>query len=130
MATAGHFQFCLNTDRYEATVAFYRDALAFAVHAEWDNDGERGTVFALGGGFLEILSLPGPISSGPRRGTPFTPPAGAWLLVESHDLDGLYRRAVERGLEIVEGVRQHPWGHRDFGLRDPNGLLLYFFAPL
>ncbi len=128
MATARHFQFCLHTDRYEATVVFYRDALAFAVHAEWDNPGDRGTVFAISGGFLEILSLPGPIAEGPRKGTAFTPPAGSWLLIQTDDLEGLHQRVVERGLEIAEDLREHPWRHRDFGVRDPNGLLLYFFA--
>jgi uncharacterized glyoxalase superfamily protein PhnB len=37
------------------------------------------------------------------------------------DVDEYHRRAVESGTEIVKGLRNEPWGMREFGLRTADG---------
>ena len=42
------------------------------------------------------------------------------------DLDGLYETVTAKDIEIVQPLRQMPYG-REFYLRDPDGYLLAFF---
>ncbi len=44
--------------------------------------------------------------------------------VEVADVDEMYRRAVERGLEIVYPLTDEAWGVRRFFVVDPNGTIL------
>jgi predicted enzyme related to lactoylglutathione lyase len=37
------------------------------------------------------------------------------------DVDEYHRRVVESGTEIVKGLRNEPWGMREFGLRTADG---------
>ena len=41
--------------------------------------------------------------------------------IETDDVDGAYRAAVEAGAEIVHPLTDEPWGVRRFFLRDPDG---------
>lgn len=43
------------------------------------------------------------------------------LSVEVHDVDAAHAEARRRGLEIVRGLRDEPWGVRRFFVRDPGG---------
>lgn len=43
------------------------------------------------------------------------------LSVEVDDVDDVYRRAIERGYEIVYQLTDEPWGVRRFFVRDPLG---------
>jgi hypothetical protein len=59
----------------ERSREFYRDALVLAIYREFGSGEERGTVFFLGGGFLEL------------SGHPDTPPApGLELRLQVRDL--------------------------------------------
>ncbi|MEE8602641.1 VOC family protein [Euzebya tangerina] len=46
------------------------------------------------------------------------------------DVDGMYRRAVEAGMEPEFEPRDAEWGERYFHLRDPDGHELSFAKPL
>jgi uncharacterized glyoxalase superfamily protein PhnB len=41
--------------------------------------------------------------------------------VEVEDVDAVYARAVEQGLEIAYSLRDEEWGVRRFMLREPSG---------
>jgi catechol 2,3-dioxygenase-like lactoylglutathione lyase family enzyme len=43
------------------------------------------------------------------------------ISIEVDDVDEVYRRAVEAGLEITYGIADEPWGVRRFYVRDPFG---------
>lgn len=90
------------TDR-ERTLAFYRDVLGLAVAREFPG----GTVFFLGGGFLEV--------SGSA-----TEPAGEGvaLWMQVRDLDAAYRDLAEH---VVREPRVEPWGLHEMWLTDPDG---------
>jgi catechol 2,3-dioxygenase-like lactoylglutathione lyase family enzyme len=85
------------------SVAFYRDELGLAVAREFPG----GTVFFLGGGFLELSGVA-------------DAPAGAavalWLQVR--DLDAAHRDLAAR---VTREPRREPWGPREMWLADPDG---------
>lgn len=41
-------------------------------------------------------------------------------------LDQVYRLAKEHGVEIVDDIKDRPWGPRSFYVKDPNGYILEF----
>ena len=44
--------------------------------------------------------------------------------VEVSDVDELYTKALERGIEIVYPITDEPWGVRRFFVIDPNGAII------
>lgn len=95
-------------DRARST-AFYRDVLGLAVHREFPG----GTVFVLGGGFLEV--------SGEGAGDPSAATA-VWLQVR--DLTATATELVNRGVVVLREPRREPWGLDEMWIADPDGLRL------
>ncbi|MFI9813599.1 VOC family protein [Saccharothrix variisporea] len=88
----------------ERARAFYRDVLELAVYREFPG----GTVFFLGGGFLEV------------SGRSDDEPTGAvelWLQVR--DLREVAERLAEY---VVREARREPWGLDEMWIADPDGL--------
>ena len=52
------------------------------------------------------------------------------MVIEVEEIEGQYAGAVEKGLPISQELKDQSWGHRNFCVRDPNGLTLYFFQEL
>ena len=93
----------------EGSTAFYRDVLGLAIHREFPG----GTVFILGGGFLEVSG-----ESGARP----SPATAVWLQVR--DLAATADLLVERGVEVLREPRREPWGLDEMWIADPDGLRL------
>lgn len=93
----------------ERTTAFYRDVLGLAVHREFPG----GTVFVLGGGFLEVSG---------QDDAPPTPATAIWLQVR--DLASTAADLVVRGVEVLRAPRREPWGLDEMWIADPDGLRL------
>lgn len=95
----------------ERTVAFYRDTLGLGVFHEWGEGAERGVVFFLGGGLLEV--------SGRSDGV-----VGAklqlWLQVR--DVERTHAELVGRGVVVVEPPSRRPWGLDEMVVADPDGV--------
>ncbi len=53
-----------------------------------------------------------------------TAPVAPDVSIEVEDVDAVFARASERGLEIVHPVTDEPWGVRRFFVRDPNGAVI------
>ena|SRR5688572_21346929 len=51
---------------------------------------------------------------------------GAWITFDVPDVDLVYRRAKEAGLDIVVDIRDEAWGERHFSVVAPGGLALDF----
>ncbi|OCK53073.1 glyoxalase [Chryseobacterium sp. CBo1] len=47
---------------------------------------------------------------------------GMYLTIEVDDVDGLYKRIKNLGIEIKLHIRDEPWGDRHFAIEDPNGI--------
>lgn len=48
--------------------------------------------------------------------------AGLYLTIEVDDVDEVYRKISNKGLEIKIQLRNEPWGDRHFAIEDPNGI--------
>ena len=121
------FRFAYFTPKYEETRAFYQDGLQLPVIETWDRTpDDRGTLFRAAAGVIEVLALPR--NSQPDHLWDQRPPQGAFMVIEVDEVESLYLYAVERGLSIQQTLKDQPWGHRGFCVREPNGLTLYLFS--
>jgi predicted enzyme related to lactoylglutathione lyase len=96
----------------ERSRAFYRDVLGLGIYREFGTGDHRGTVFFLGGGFLEVSA-----------GSPVAPdPAPVQLWMQVRDLAAAHKELVDRGATIVREPRREPWGLDEMWIADPDGL--------
>ncbi len=118
------------------TLTFYRDVLELAIYREFPG----GTVFFLGGGYLEIsgqTTTPAPQATPPSRQasagheqTAPPPPNTALhghnqhvqLWIQVRDLATTYHTLLDRGATIVRPPRLEPWGLNEMWITDPDGL--------
>lgn len=95
----------------ERSRSFYRDTLELAIYREFGTGNERGTVFFIGGGLLELVG---------RSEAPYVPGVGLWLQVR--DVAAAQWELAERGVDILREPRQEPWGLIEMWIADPDGL--------
>ena len=94
----------------ERSRSFYGERLGLAVHREFGTGPERGTVYFLGGGFLEVSG---------RSETPPSPALKLWLQVA--DADAAYEELVAAGIDILRPPLKEPWGLIEMWIADPDG---------
>jgi predicted enzyme related to lactoylglutathione lyase len=95
-----------------ASTAWYHEVLGLRVYREYGTDGlVTGTVFFLGGGFLEL--------TGPRAGVAAGPSVALWLQVP--DLEVEVARIERAGATVLEPPATMPWGLREAWIADPDG---------
>jgi catechol 2,3-dioxygenase-like lactoylglutathione lyase family enzyme len=95
----------------ERSRIFYRDRLGLAIYREFGTGPERGTVFFLGGGLLELSGR----AEGPAAST-----MALWLQVR--DLAATHRKLLDRGVEVLREPRREPWGLDEMWIADPDGI--------
>lgn len=94
----------------ERSRRFYGEQLGLAVSREFGTGPERGTVYFLGGGFLEV--------SGRSQAGP-SPDVRLWLQVV--DADAAHEELLAKGVEIVRPPVREPWGLVEMWVEDPDG---------
>ncbi|MGW5253801.1 VOC family protein [Streptomyces sp. NPDC004012] len=94
----------------ERSRAFYGEKLGLAVYREFGTGPERGVVYFLGGGFLEV--------SGRGETTP-SPALKLWLQVQ--DVTAAHKELAGAGVEIVRPPVKEPWGLIEMWIADPDG---------
>ena len=94
------------TDLARST-AFYRDVLGLAVFREFPG----GTVFFLGGGYLEVSGRAAGATAG-----------GVQLWMQVRDLAAAHRELAARGVTVLREPRREPWGLDEMWIADPDGL--------
>ncbi|MEW2419062.1 VOC family protein [Streptomyces nigra] len=94
----------------ERSRVFYGEQLGLAVYREFGTGTERGTVYFLGGGFLEVSG---------RSDTPPSPAIRLWMQVE--DVAAAHEELVAKGVEIVRPPLREPWGLIEMWIADPDG---------
>lgn len=47
---------------------------------------------------------------------------GMYLTLEVDDVDAIYKKLMDKGVEIKIAIRDEPWGDRHFAIEDPNGI--------
>lgn len=53
--------------------------------------------------------------------------AGWGLGITVDDVDKVYKEITRKKLKIEMPLKDHPWGERGFGIKDPNGLTIYIY---
>ncbi len=95
----------------ERSREFYGRTLGLAVYREFGTGPERGTVYFLGGGFLEL------------SGHAETPPAdGMRLWMQVADASAAWRELTERGAHVLREPVREPWGLLEMWVADPDGV--------
>jgi len=89
---------------------FYGEQLGLSVYREFGTGPERGTVYFLGGGFLELSGRSEPAAS---------PDVRLWLQVA--DLAAAHEELRGAGVEIVRPPVREPWGLIEMWIADPDG---------
>lgn len=94
----------------ERSRVFYGEQLGLAVYREFGTGPERGTVYFLGGGFLEVSG---------RSEAPSPPAVRLWLQVA--DVAAAHDELRARGVEITRPPVREPWGLLEMWIADPDG---------
>lgn len=92
---------------------FYGGRLGLAVAREFGTGPERGTVYFLGGGFLELSG---------RVQTPPDPDPSVRLWLQVPDAAAAHEELRAGGVEIVRPPVKEPWGLVEMWIADPDGL--------
>lgn len=101
---------------FDASLAFYRDVLGWAVVENWGGDGaERGAI--LSGGGVKVILAEKPAEGG-DGGRPS-------LHLDIHDLDKRFG-ALPKGPHVVREPEATHWGTRWFVVKDPDGNVIAF----
>ena len=103
----------LHTPDVVGMKAFY-EGLGLKVHADY-------------GMWVEFETGPATLALHEAKGDEATRHAGVFFEVE--DVDALYRRLKEKGLDVTE-PRDQDFGYRTFTLKDPQGNQIEFGEPL
>lgn len=94
----------------ERSRRFYGQTLGLPVYREFGTGPERGTVYFLGGGFLEVSGRSkAPAATGPEL----------WLQVE--DAAAVHDELSARDVEVLRRPRREPWGLIEMWIADPDG---------
>ncbi|MEU3074038.1 VOC family protein [Streptomyces laurentii] len=96
----------------ERSRRFYGETLGLAVYREFGTGPDRGTVYFLGGGFLEL--------SGRAPAPPATPGPRLWLQVA--DVRATHEELRGKDVRVVREPVTEPWGLIEMWLEDPDGV--------
>jgi catechol 2,3-dioxygenase-like lactoylglutathione lyase family enzyme len=89
---------------------FYGEQLGLPVYREFGTGPDRGTVYFLGGGFLEVSG---------RSDAARSPALRLWLQVE--DANAAHEELRAKGVDIDRPPVKEPWGLVELWIRDPDG---------
>ena len=102
---------------FDRSVDFYERRLGLARFREWGTPPQRGVVYFLGGGYLELSE-----DAGAERPAQHAEGVRLWLQVA--DAQMAYRDLLAAGVTVDEEPELKSWGLIEFSLRDPDGLVL------
>ncbi|HEY1825229.1 MAG TPA: VOC family protein [Acidimicrobiales bacterium] len=112
----------------EEALAFYRDALGLEVRLDVSNGGFRWvTVGAPGQDVAIVLSQPHGGRSqaeGDELLSLVTRGSLQGAIFHTDDLEGVFAKVRDSGVEVLEEPTDQPWGVRDCAVRDPSGNLV------
>jgi uncharacterized glyoxalase superfamily protein PhnB len=124
MSEVFHVNIVRHTKNYEAMVEFYRDRLGMSIQQAWDHPGDRGTLLSFGGKtpntVIEVIELG-------EEAVPGVKPINVVISVEVPAVDEWCNQLISRGVAIARGLEDAPWGHRSFGIDDPDGFRIWYY---
>lgn len=116
-----------HTKNYEAMLKHYRDQLGMSIKQSWDHPGNRGTLLSVGGKasntVAEVIELG-------DEAVPGVKPINVVLSIEVASIEEWHTQLVDRGVSIARGLEDAPWGHRSFGIDDPDGFRIWYYQDM
>lgn len=100
----------------EASLAFYEGALGLHRFREFGTAPNRGVVFFLGGGYLEL--------TGSMLDTVPPPPPCVRIWLQVRDVTAAVASLGAVGVHVAEEPEHKPWGLIEASVHDPDGLVL------
>lgn len=123
----GKFRFTYFTNKYEETYNFYKNNLEFRSGHSWDrNENDKGALFKVGEGLVEILHLPDN-EENKNPGLDYRIPQGVWMGIQVWNINELFEKYKVMQVPFKQEIVDQSWGHRSFSVLDPNGLVLFFY---
>ena len=107
---------------YEASLAFYRDVLGWAVIDDWGGAGSPRGATLSGGGIKVVIAER---SGSSRRLLNGADVARFNVHLDIHDIDARFR-VLPKGDHIAVEPEPTHWGTRWFVVRDPDGNVIAF----
>jgi lactoylglutathione lyase len=108
----------LFVDDLAATKQFYVDVFGLPIHYEDDNS----AVFKFGNTLINLLAITeGPALIDPAVVAPWDAGSRAVLTINVDDVDEMCEELARRGVNLLNGPMDRPWGIRTASFRDPAG---------
>ena len=100
------------------TKRFYQEVFGLPVHYEDDDS----AVFKFGGTLINLLKTTAAVELiEPASVAPADAGARLQLTIEVDDVDAMCTELARRGVELLNGPMDRPWGIRTASFRDPAG---------
>lgn len=116
-----------HTRQYEAMLYFYQETLGMKPVESWNEPGNRGTLLSpgerVGTAVIEVIELG-------EEAVPGIKPINVVLSLEIDHVDDWHDHLVKSGVTISRGLEDAPWGHRSFGIDDPDGFRIWFYEDI
>jgi uncharacterized glyoxalase superfamily protein PhnB len=65
-----------------------------------------------------------------EEAVPGVQPVNVVLSIEVEDADTWHDELVKSGIAIARGLEDAPWGHRGFGIDDPDGFHIWYYQDM
>jgi len=101
----------------DAAIAFYEQAVGLVRFREWGEPPNRGVVYFLGGGYLELGETP---AGDPRPERP----RGVRLWLQVPDIGAARAELARADVAIGAEPERKPWGLLEMSVLDPDGVEL------
>jgi catechol 2,3-dioxygenase-like lactoylglutathione lyase family enzyme len=98
--------------------AFYGDHPGLAVYREFGPPENRGVVYFLGNGLLEV------------SGHAQQPPVGLEMWLQVRDVAREHERLADAGVTVTRPPRREPWGLVEMWIEDPDGVRIAASEPM
>ena len=119
---AREFRFVAFARDFGRTVEFYEGRLGLRRLEGWDRDDGKGVLLSAGGNaVVEVLGAAGDGIDRSRAEV-----SGVMLALEVDSADEWRSRLDGAGIECSP-LEDRPWGHRDFSVRDPDGVVVAIY---
>jgi catechol 2,3-dioxygenase-like lactoylglutathione lyase family enzyme len=97
----------------DRSLRFYGQTLGLKIYREYGSGADRGVVFFIGGGYLEITGRASAVDVDKVS-----------LLLQVPNLAEAHQQLSGAGVEIVDPPERKPWGLLEMWIRDPDGLTI------
>lgn len=113
---------------YRKSFEFYHDILGLKLSSSWQRKDSWGALFSAGDVTIEIIWYPS--GKGLEDCDYIIKRKKISIDFEVNDIDILFKRLVDSGVEIIREPYDAPWGSRLFVISDPDGIAVSFLQPI